>query len=498
MHFGFIGPGYLSQAKVADAERCINLYPELIGKGATVRNGAYLVSTAGLKLFCTLPTGPVRCLFAGDNRLFAIGGSKLYEIFYDGTVSAPIGDCGNDPGPAEIYSNTPASPAAGSQLFVVSGVQGYITDGSKPAGAQLVPVVAAVHGAYLDGYFLAQEPNSNRFFVSALLDGSSWNALDFGVKIGGPDRMARLFADHEEAWLIGFRTTEPWFNSGAGNFPFSKIQGAFVEQGCIAPATLAKLDNSLFWLGGDDRGDGIVWRMQGYTPIRVSNHAVEWQIQRYPVITDAVAVTRQYIGHAFYELHFPSANNGDGACWVYDVSTDMWHERLRWAEDRNKWMEHPCRTHVFGTFPTGVAGKSSGQHFCGDFRNGNVYVESADYLDNAGEAKRWLRSSPPIVEDLNRHRNDKVTFDMQMGGGDVASPFLDAGNDPKVMLRVSDDGGFSWSANERWTTAGKLGNFQGRYRAQFRQLGSSWDRAYELSGSDPIQVALVDADLVAS
>ena len=493
--FGFTGPGYLSQAKVADAERSINLYVELAGRGAHIRGGSYLVSTPGLKRFCTLPTAPVRALFAGDNRQFAIGGSKLYEFFYDGTVSPAIGDCNAGPGPAEIYSNTPQSPAAGSQLFVVSGNQGYITDGSRAPGDQLRPVIPASHGAYLDGYFLAQEPNSNRFFVSNLLDGNIWNPLDFGVKIGGPDRTARIFADHEEIWLIGFRSTEPWYNSGAGNFPFAKIQGAFIEQGLTAPNSLSKLDNSIFWLGGDDRGAGIVWRMQGYTPVRVSNHAVEWAIQRYPTITDAVAVTRQYLGHSLYELHFPSAD----ACWVYDVATDMWHERLRWSAPENQWHEHPCRTHAYGNFPTAVVGESSGQHFVGDYRNGNIYTESADWLDNDGEPKRWLRSSPHILDELRFMHHEKLIIDMQMGGSEtIHCPFLAAGNDPKAMLRVSDNGGYSWSELERWASAGRLGEYQGRYRVIFRQLGRSADRAYELSGSDPIQIAIVDADLTVS
>ena len=493
MQFSFTGPAYTSIAKVADAERAVNLYLETAAPGATIRGGKYLVSTPGLKLFATLPTSPVRAIWAGDNRLFAIGGSKLYEIESNGAVLPPIGDCGPDMGPAQIFSNGP-------QLMVISGLQAYITDGAQPLGAQLVAAtfsdtglpVQARTGAYLDGYFIVQSPNSQQFQISDITpDGASWLSLDFGQKTGGSDRLCCIFSDHEELWLIGFRTTEVWYNSGAGNFPFSKIQGAFIEQGATAPFSVAKIDNSMFWLGGDERGAGIVWRMQGYTPIRISNHAVEFAIQRYPSITDAIAVTRQYMGHQFYELHFPSAD----ACWVYDVATGTWHERLRWASNQNKWHEHPCRYHAYSNFPTQTTGQSSGQHYVGDYRNGNIYVESADYFDNAGEPKRWLRSSPHITDELRFMRHEQLIIDMQMGGGDIPCSFLEAGNDPKVMLRVSDNGGFSWTANERWQSCGTVGEYQGRYRTIFRQLGRSADRAYELSGSDPIQIAIVDADL---
>lgn len=394
MIFGFCGPGYQSIAKVADAERSINLFLESAAPGATVRGGKYLTSTPGLKLFATLPTAPVRAIFAGDNRLFAIGGSKLYEIFSNGTVSAAIGDCNPGPGPAQIFSNGP-------QLMVVSGLQVYITDGSQPMGSQLVAAtfsdtglpVQATTGAYLDGYFIAQTPNSQQFQISDITpDGASWLSLDFGQKTGGSDRLTCIFSDHEELWLIGQRTTEVWYNSGAGNFPFSKIQGAFIEQGCIAPFSVVKLDNSIFWLGGDERGVGVVWRMQGYTPIRVSNHAIEQLIQRAAEnssITDAIGVSRQYLGHSFYELHLPAADQ----CYVYDVATGTWHERLRWEADQNKWHEHPCRYHAEGQFPTATVGQSSSFHYVGDWRNGNIYIESVNYFDNAGEPKRWLRSS---------------------------------------------------------------------------------------------------------
>ncbi len=485
-----VGPTYTSQSKAFDGERAINVYPEVLASGAHARNGMYLAATPGLKLFTTIPFGPIRCLWAGDNRLFAVAGTKLVEVFPDGH-QVTFGDVGVAQTPAQIFSN-------GNELFVVSGAQGYLFDPAVGTGG--IPVVAADQGAYLDGYFIAKQPGTNQFNISGLLDGSTWNPLDFGLKIGGPDRLAAIFSDHEELWLIGFRTTEVWYNSGAANFPFNKIVGAFVEQGCIAPYSVAKLDNSMFWLGGDDRGAGVVWRMQGYTPIRISNHAVEYAIQRYPIITDAIAVTRQYLGHSFYEIHFPSAD----ACWVYDVASNMWHERLRWDDVGNRWHEHVGRYHAYVNFPGNAIG-SLGQHMVGDWRNGNIYIESTDNLANATgldihgvpnggiEPIRWLRSSPHVTDDLKWTFYEQLQIDMQVGGSaTINEPFRNTGGNPQVMLRVSDDGGFTWS-NERWQSAGKLGQYS--YRVVYRQLGRSRDRAFELSGTDPIQVALIDAYL---
>jgi hypothetical protein len=69
---------------------------------------------------------------------------------------------------------------------------------------------------------------------------------------------------------------------------------------------------------------------------------------------------------------------------------------------------------------------------------------------------------------------------------------------PQVMLRWSDDGGHTWS-NEHWAEIGRIGEY-GR-RVIWRRLGMTLklrDRVYELSGSDPVKIAIMGAELFAS
>jgi hypothetical protein len=70
--------------------------------------------------------------------------------------------------------------------------------------------------------------------------------------------------------------------------------------------------------------------------------------------------------------------------------------------------------------------------------------------------------------------------------------------DPQVMLRWSDDGGHTWS-NEHWRSMGKTGEW-GR-RVIWRRLGMTLklrDRVYEVSGTDPIKIAIMGAELKVS
>lgn len=489
---GFIGPSYTGAALVFSGERAINLFQELIQSGP-YKGRMALVGTPGLRRFCTLPSAPVRCIWSGDNRVFAVGGPSLWEILPDKRVGSwengvyggnfleniPIGNVGFASTPAQIFAN-------GQQIFVVSGVNGYLVT----AGA-VTQVVSAVAGAYLDTFFVALPPDSNRFQLSATLDGSQWDALDFASKEGAADRLTTLLADHEQLWLFGRKTTEVWYNAGSADFPLQRIQGAFIEQGCWAPWSVAKLAESIFWLGGDDRGAGIVWRVDGHTPIRISTHAIETDIQKYTTNTDAVGYAYQENGHSFYVLHFPAA----GRTWAYDVTTDSWHERLFWDAAHATWKAHPGRYHAFA-FGGGTVGQpdfSPSKHLVGDYRSGIIYEQSTQIFDDDGAPKRWLRSSPYITDELDWTYFDSLQLQMQVGGHSGAlEAFRQEGGDPQVMLRLSNDGGSTWT-NERMASMGKIGEYEAR--VLWRQLGRSRMRAFEVSGSDPVEIAIAAAVL---
>jgi hypothetical protein len=327
--------------------------------------------------------------------------------------------------------------------------------------------------------------------------------------------LVSLIIDHREAWLFGTNSVEVWYDSGAADFPLTRIQGAFNEIGCAAAFSVARLDNGLFWLGADARGRGIVYRANGYTGQRISTHAVEWQIQQYGNLADAVGYTYQQDGHAFYALNFPTANT----TWVYDVSTSAWHERAGWNATLGLFTRH--RGNCQMAFANEIV--------VGDYENGNIYALDLDvYADNTAP-QRWLRSwraLPTGKNDLKRTAHHTLQLDCETGVGLNGRDFFDAGDalltqdglelltesgetllayqddaayvvgaNPQVMLRWSDDGGHTWS-NEHWTSIGRIGEY-GR-RAFWRRLGMTLklrDRVYEISGTDPVKIAIMGAEL---
>jgi hypothetical protein len=380
------------------------------------------------------------------------------------------------------------------------------------------PFAGAVGCGFLDGWFVFNQPDSQIFWVMDAND-TTIDPLYFASAEGSPDNLVTLIVDHREIWLFGTTSVEVWYDAGLPDFPMARIQGAFNEIGCLAAYSVAKLDNGLFWLGTDARGNGIVYRSKGYSGERVSTHAVEWQIQQYSTLADAVGYTYQQDGHSFYVLNFPNANT----TWVYDVATGAWHERAGWENNNFTRTRGNCQMNF------------NNEIVVGDYRTGEIFAYDPTVYTEAGTTQKWLRSwraLPTGQNDLNRTAQHSLQLDCQAGVGlpgysqeevneiiyiydrerdfildragsplkirDFADYPVTLGADPQVMLRWSDDGGHTWS-NEHWRSMGKIG--QTGYRTIWRRLGMTQklrDRVYEISGTDPVEIAIMGAELRAS
>ena len=468
-----LGASYVARSPNAADNRMVNLYAEVLQEG---KEAGWLQRAPGLRLLATIGSGPIRGVwaFANDSTAaFVVSGTELYKIDtgYNATLLGTV----SGTGPVSMADN-------GTQLFVAADGPGYIYNNSTNVFAQITdpdfPGAKVV--GYLDGYFVFIQPDSQRVWITSLLDGTSVDPLDFASAEGSPDGLVSMIVDHREVWLYGTNSVEVWYNTGATDFPLQRIQGAFNEIGCAATYTVAKLDNGLFWLGADARGRGVVYRANGYNGQRISTHAVEWHIQSYGDISDAIAYTYQQDGHAFYVLTFPSANK----TWVYDVATQAWHERASGNDN-----EYRHRSNCQMVFNSEV--------IVGDYANGKIYAFDLTVYDDAGAIQKWLRSwraIPVGQNNLKRTAHHSLQLDCESGIGLVTGQ----GSNPQAMLRWSDDGGNTWS-NEHWASMGAIGEY-GR-RVFWRRLGMTMklrDRVYEISGTDPVKIAIMGAELIAS
>lgn len=341
--------------------------------------GAFF-GTPGLEQLFQSGTGPIRGILNYFNvTLFFVSGTTLY--FTDSLSATPtsIGTIAGT-GRVSMCANLEG------KVFIVSGEDAYIYDltNSTLSLVSLPPTGGTCD--FIDSYFVFSEEGTAFFYI---YDGVAFDPADVATAEGMPDHVVAVLADHSELWIFCQLHTEVWQDTGDVDFPFQRLAGGLIPQGCAAKFTPKRLDNSIFWLGRNEDGQGVVWRANGYTPSRVSTYAVEFAIQSYGDISDAFAMTYQQEGHSFYMLTFPSAN----ATWVLDVSNNMWHERTSFDPDTQG--EGRWRGNSLAFF--------QGEIVVGDFRTGKVFDLSLDnYTDgDYGPVTALLPSMSSVSETDN-------------------------------------------------------------------------------------------------
>lgn len=367
------------------------------------------------------------------------------------------------------------------------------TDGAFE-GADVVDVV--------DNYFVYNRPNTQQWGSSSPLSPIS-PSLSFSSKDGAPDNLVSMIVDHREVYLLGEVSSEVWVDSGLFPFAFQRIPGTSTQHGISAKFSVARVGNSFAYLSKNIRGDGQIMMMNGYTPTRISTHAVENSIEGAD-ISDARAWTYLIEGHEVYVISFP----GLDLTWAYDIATQMWHKWL-WVDKQNVYHRHRgnCHTHF------------ANMNLVGDWENGQVYMLDPNvYTDDGGEIRR-LRRAPHLVSDFQRQYFSELQILFQPGVGlsgnviGTTSPtnavagvgvaglaiagqnsLATLGANPQAMLRWSNDGGSTWS-NEHWTSIGVQGAYKNR--AIWRRLGMARDRIFEVVVTDPIKAVIVAANLKA-
>jgi hypothetical protein len=436
----FLGQAYQSRSPVLASQTAINIFPEMT-EGNSDEVGAFY-GTPGLISNFSGPSAEVRGIHFAGGYMFAVIGATVYRL--DSAFNATtLGTLPNSIGHVSMIHNE-------TQVAIAhqNGWHWVAFTGTAIAAVAGAPTSSVL--TYQDQYVLYTDTDG-LFGLTALADLSTLDPLDVADAESQPDNLVSIISDHREAWLFGEETIEIWSNTGAALFPFERDPGGLIEMGCAAKFTPTKADNSVFWLGRDTNGQGVVYRSNGYQPIRISTHPIEYAINRYGTISDAIGFSYQEEGHTFYVLTFPTGN----ATWVYDVASKGWHQRA-YLDSNGNLNRH--RANCYATF--------NGKHYVGDWQNGNIYQMSMDvYTDNGDEIYRERACDLPEYEN-QRIRLDK--FQLLALIGDGASPT--DGSAIKLWFQISRDAGRTYGY-QRIIQTGAIG--QTRARAMWRRLGTA-------------------------
>lgn len=477
----FVGQAYSLRERKAAWQRCVNLY--LSGIETPDKAPFILEGVPGLRTFATL-TGECRGMIENaDGRTFAVYGSNLVELFADGTT-ATRGSL--------LTSTGEVSMAYGLfQLVMVDGPNGYVLTLSGNTFQQIVS--EGFYGSdtveFLSNFFSFIRPDTQQQYIAAVNDATQFDPLDFRSAEQSPDNLVSQIALNSVLWMFGVKTTEFFYVTGDGEYPFTTNGQGVLEIGCVAVHSAKKVGDSVIWIGRTEEGFGIVYRSLGYGAQRISTQAVEQALQEADDLSQAVAYTEQRDGLTFWCVNAP----GLKATWCYEMLTGAWHERCE-VDNLGEYAAGRITHHVY----------AMGKHL-GGAANGNVYEMRTDLYTNDGDVLRRERVSPhAAVPSLSTLFFSRFVLDCSTGGrgqraaGTGLNDALDNRfDDLKVELSWAD-----WRPNRALQfgnailrSVGYIGQTFARVVWNANVLGCAKDRVWRVRFSGNAPFSLIGAEV---
>ncbi len=423
-------------------ETLINMFAEITTSGISklVRR-----QRPGLQSIYAI-TGEKRCIEKHKSLHYLVIDSNFCS--FNGTTLLTLGNLGTATGRCTMIFND------NDQVMISDGTTAYYYDGVSLKTTTLPAGVTCGTLAYLGGFGIFNQPGTGVFWITGLNNFASVDALDFATAESSPDNLVTVFTDHNELWLPGTTTTEVWQLSGGTDFPFTAYTNAKMERGCAAALSYAAEDNTNFFLGEDF----IVYRADGYRPLRVSNTPEEDAIANVSAAAKAACYSTIYTwrGSKFLTMTF-----GTELTLQLNIGSGLWN-----------------RAKTFGLNYWRVVG-SAGHH--SDYLLTVAGIASLAKLnqDEGALIYRGTVSAPGFADDK---RISISEFFLQAEVGRAAT-----GITPRVMLRCALDG--ETFANERWRTLGTIGQYKNR--AVWRNLGQGRSPVLEIGVTDNFEFSVI-------
>jgi len=440
---------YLSDSLPISAQECVNWYVNAPQAPALATET--LFRTPGAEQLAT--TGTVNQANRGawvlNGKPYFVNGGSLYRLNESGSTytTTNLGAISGS-GRVSMADN-------GTQLFIlVPGGNGYVFTESPDTLTQITDADFTANGqpqyvVFIDGYFVITT-DSKKFIISALNDGLSYNALDFGSAEANPDDTVAPFVFKNQLFIMGSVTGEGFQNIGGADFPFQR-SGLYLSKGVKSPLSLIESNDTFMWIGGGKNESPAIWQLAGNTVEKVSTTAIDNVLQDFSSDELNQAFAWSYAEKGAYFVGFSLPNT----TLVIDAITGRWHERK-------------------SAFSTAAGGKQSvrfransvvnayGMTIIGDSIDGRIGKLCKSALDEYGSGIIRTVSSQPFQNNMQAFTIPMIELTVESGAGNADVV------DPKVSMAISLNGGKTFR-DERARSIGGIGDY--KRRAVWRRNG---------------------------
>ena len=425
---------YRSESLPVSAQQGINCYPVIAQAPSLVQE--YVVGCPGIEQKALITGGGKfgRGVHVMGGVFYCVNGTTLYRVNSDYSYTSL--------GTITGSSNVSMADNGTQLLILVPGSTGYIFTEAPDTLTTITDPDFTANGnpqyvVFVDGYFLLST-DQKKFIVSALNDGLSYNALDFGSAESDPDAVTCPAIYQNQVFIFGTTTIEVEQNVGGSGFPFQR-SGLFFDKGTTAPLSVIPAIDRLIFVGNGVNESPAVWAINGNAVEKLSTNSIDTLLQ--DLTTQEVAAIRSWTyaqkGSYFVGFSLPTTTI------VYDSMSKRWHERQSLINGEID----QYRVHSMAT--------AYGKVLCNDVIDGRIGSLDPAVFSEYDElivkkivtmpfADKMLSLFVPMIE---------LTVESGVGNSDAT--------DPVVELERSVDGGRTWSYS-RARTMGEIGQYQKR------------------------------------
>lgn len=369
------------------------------------------------------------------NRLIAVVNQNVYliniifnqqtqQVTYQNTK---IGELQSSSGVVWITENNKP------QICISDGISIYIYDPTlspsfRAVSTTFIPGQVDFHDTYFlcaaraDGFYTP--PANNTWRLSESNDGTTWpdDAAHIGLLQTKPDNVQaviRVPSKGNMVFVFGKTVVEPWFDVGYQLFPYQRNTSQNIDYGCLNPATIARLDEMVVWLGINEETGPIILVSQGGMPEKVSTDGIDFLLSSLQSPQDSQGFLFRQDGHILYHINFYSDNLSLFIDFASDGSKKIYH-----ASDEN-----------LNYFIASEVAFINNQYYFLSKNNGNLYIFDTLFTTYDGKTVPRIRTCKNIrnVKQEPFIAND-VGFTIETGNTDYE--FQDLGD----IYLITEDG----------------------------------------------------------
>jgi hypothetical protein len=448
------GGSYQDRSRPLSSQETTNFYHEIVEQG---KDQYVLKSFPGHKLFgsATAANDANATVMAGV--VFRLVGTTLYSVTKAGTHTAVGTVAGSE---RAIFAND------GINLFIVRDSSVYWYNGSTVVKVTDPDIDGSKAVTYINNQFIYTK--DQLFIVSDVGDGASASGLNAANSEILPDKLIHAYAFDQVVYMFGEDSVETWYNTGVGSPPFARIEGQLINIGVAAKHSVANTPNAVYWLGSDR----AVYRARGGAEDKVSTAAISNAIESYAVVNDAFAYTVSFQGKNFYIITFPTEDK----TWCLN-------EEL----GKNGWFELSAGTNG-GRYNISSMVRAYGVNLATDQATGDMYELDINTYSSNGNIIQRRRVMGAITGEKVGLRGKLLQMSrfeliLETGVGLITGQ----GEDPKIMIEASYDGGKSWEPGT-WMNIGRLG--ETNIRAEWFNLTTFYSLMIRITTTDPVDYSL--------